>query len=67
MRGDHTYQQFFHHDQFTDADGGVSADFVAKLRGLDAKNSQNELSIKKSLTKSEEAFFDTGGKDTWDQ
>ena len=45
----------------------VSADFVAKLCGLDAKNSQNELSIKKSLTKSEEAFFDTGGKDTWDQ
>ena len=36
----------------------MTADFVAKLRGLDAKNSQNELSIEKFLTKSEEAFFD---------
>jgi alpha-1,3-glucan synthase len=36
----------------------VTADFVAKLCGLDAKNSQNELSIEKFLTKSEEAFFD---------
>lgn len=36
----------------------MSADFVAKLRGLDAKNSQNELSIEKFLTKSERAFFD---------
>lgn len=36
----------------------MAADFVAKLRGLDAKNSQGELSIEKFLTKSEEAFFD---------
>jgi alpha-1,3-glucan synthase len=36
----------------------VAAEFVAKLRELDAKNSQNELSIEKFLTKSEEAFFD---------
>ena len=36
----------------------MTANFVAKLRGLDSKNSQNELSIKKFLTKSEEAFFD---------
>jgi alpha-1,3-glucan synthase len=36
----------------------VTADFVAKLRGLDSKNSQSELSIEKFLTKSEEAFFD---------
>jgi len=36
----------------------VAAEFVEKLRGLDAKNSQGELSIEKFLTKSEEAFFD---------
>ena len=36
----------------------MTADFVAKLRALDLKNSQNELSIEKFLTKSEEAFFD---------
>jgi len=36
----------------------VVADFVAKLRKLDAKNSQDELSIEKFLTKSEGAFFD---------
>ena len=36
----------------------VTVDFVAKLRGLDAKNSQGELSIEKFLTKNEEAFFD---------
>ena len=36
----------------------MTADFVAKLRALDSKNSQNELSIEKFLTKSEEAFFD---------
>ena len=42
----------------TDKDGGVTSDFVAKLRGLDAKNSQGELSIEKFLTKSEEQFFD---------
>ena len=36
----------------------MTADFVAKLRGLDAKNSQGELSIEKFLTKNEEAFFD---------
>ena len=36
----------------------MAAEFVAKLRGLDAKNSQGELSIEKFLTKSEEAFFD---------
>jgi len=41
-----------------DADGCVTAEFIAKLRGLDAKNSQHELSIEKFLTKSEEAFFD---------
>jgi alpha-1,3-glucan synthase len=31
---------------------------MAKLRGLDSKNSQHELSIEKFLTKNEEAFFD---------
>ena len=36
----------------------MAADFVALLRGLDSKNSQDELSIEKFLTKSEEAFFD---------
>jgi len=36
----------------------VTADFVAKLRGLDEKNSVEELSIEKFLTKSEELFFD---------
>lgn len=36
----------------------MAAEFVEKLRGLDAKNSQGELSIEKFLTKSEEAFFD---------
>jgi len=36
----------------------VTKDFVAKLRELDAKNSQHELSIEKFLVKSEEAFFD---------
>ena len=36
----------------------MAAEFVAKLRELDAKNSQKELSIEKFLTKSEEAFFD---------
>ena len=36
----------------------MSAEFVAKLRGLDAKNSQTELSIEKFLIKSEEQFFD---------
>ena len=36
----------------------MSAEFVAKLRGLDAKNSQTELSIEKFLIKNEEQFFD---------
>ena len=36
----------------------MTADFVAQLRGLNVKNSQNELSIEKFLTRSEEAFFD---------
>lgn len=45
-------------DQFTDKDGGITAEFVAKLQGLDAKNSQGELSIERFLIKSEEAFFD---------
>jgi alpha-1,3-glucan synthase len=34
-----------------DADGGVSADFMAKLRWLDSKNSQHELSIEKFFDK----------------
>uniref|UniRef100_A0A0W0GDS6 alpha-1,3-glucan synthase n=1 Tax=Moniliophthora roreri TaxID=221103 RepID=A0A0W0GDS6_MONRR len=42
---------------FTDADGGVAADFVQKLRMLNAKNSEHELSIEKYLIRSEEAFF----------
>ncbi|KAF8625783.1 hypothetical protein AX15_005173 [Amanita polypyramis BW_CC] len=42
---------------FTDADGGVAAEFVQKLQMLDAKNSQHQLSIEKFLVKSEEAFF----------
>ena len=46
-----------------DADGGVTADFIAKLRALDSKNSQNELSIENFLTKSEEAFFNKVGED----
>ena len=41
----------------------MTADFVAQLRGLNAKNSQNELSIEKFLTKSEEAFFDKAKED----
>jgi len=36
----------------------VTAEFAAKLRALDSKNSQDELSIEKFLTKSEEVFFD---------
>ena len=36
----------------------MTKEFVAKLRGLDAKNSQHELSIDKFLTKSEKVFFD---------
>ncbi|KAK2466883.1 hypothetical protein APHAL10511_001141 [Amanita phalloides] len=42
---------------FTDADGGVAAEFVQKLQMLDAKNSRHELSIEKFLVKSEESFF----------
>lgn len=49
--------------QFTDADGGVTHDFAAKLQSLDAHNSKHELSIEKFLTKSEEAFFDKVKKD----
>jgi len=49
--------------QFTDTDGGVTAEFVTKLQALDATNSKHELSIEKFLTKSEEAFFDKVKKD----
>ncbi|TFK29967.1 alpha-1,3-glucan synthase [Coprinopsis marcescibilis] len=42
---------------FTDADGGVAAEFVQRLQNLDSKNSESELSIEKFLMKSEEAFF----------
>jgi alpha-1,3-glucan synthase len=49
--------------QFTDADGGVAHEFVAKLQNLSADNSKGELSIEKYLTKSEEAFFDKVRKD----
>ena len=35
----------------------MTADFVAKLRRLNAKNSQNELSIEKCWVGGEEAFF----------
>ncbi|KIK71072.1 glycosyltransferase family 5 protein [Collybiopsis luxurians FD-317 M1] len=43
---------------FTDADGGVAADFVQRLQDLNAKNSEHDLSIEKFLMKSEEKFFD---------
>jgi hypothetical protein len=49
--------------QFTDSDGGVAQEFVAKLQNLSADNSKGELSIEKYLTKSEEAFFDKVRKD----
>ena len=49
--------------QFTDADGGVAQEFVAKLQNLSADNSKGELSIEKFLVKSEEAFFDKVRKD----
>ncbi|KAF9265419.1 glycoside hydrolase family 13/glycosyltransferase family 5 protein [Marasmius fiardii PR-910] len=42
---------------FTDADGGVTAEFVQKLQALNAKNSEHELSIERFLTRNEEAFF----------
>ncbi|CAA7271667.1 unnamed protein product [Cyclocybe aegerita] len=48
---------------FTDADGGVASEFVQKLQGLNAKNSEHELSIEKYLVKSEEAFFGKVRKD----
>ncbi|KAJ8584921.1 glycoside hydrolase family 13/glycosyltransferase family 5 protein [Rhizopogon salebrosus TDB-379] len=48
---------------FTDSDGGVASEFVQKLKGLSADNSQRELSIEKYLVKSEEAFFDRVRKD----
>ncbi|EKM55582.1 glycosyltransferase family 5 protein [Phanerochaete carnosa HHB-10118-sp] len=48
---------------FTDADGGVTAEFAAKLQSLNPHNSKHELSIEKFLTKSEEAFFDKVKKD----
>jgi len=48
---------------FTDADGGVAADFVQKLQHLDSKNSESELSIEKFLMKQEEAFFGQVKKD----
>ena len=44
----------------------MTADFAAKLRGLDSKNSQGELSIEKFLNKSEEAFFDKVEEDKRD-
>lgn len=49
--------------QFTDVDGGVTSKFVLKLQLLDAKNSEQELSIEKYLVKSEEAFFGKVRKD----
>jgi alpha-1,3-glucan synthase len=49
--------------QFTDSDGGVAQEFVAKLQNLSADNSKGELSIEKYLQKSEEAFFDKVRKD----
>ncbi|GJE90808.1 apha amylase catalytic domain and glycogen synthase DULL1-like domain-containing protein [Phanerochaete sordida] len=48
---------------FTDADGGVTADFATKLQTLNSHNSKHELSIEKFLTKSEEKFFDKVKKD----
>ena len=36
----------------------MAREFADKLRELDSKNSQQELSIEKFLTKREEAFFD---------
>ncbi|KAI0006163.1 glycoside hydrolase family 13/glycosyltransferase family 5 protein [Russula compacta] len=48
---------------FTDADGGVAQEFVAKLQNLSSDNSKGELSIEKFLQKSEEAFFDKVRKD----
>jgi alpha-1,3-glucan synthase len=63
----HTYFSFYHADlqcfQFTDSDGGVAQEFVAKLQNLSADNSKGELSIEKFLQKSEEAFFDKVRKD----
>jgi len=38
-------------------------DFVQKLQMLNAKNSENELSIERFLVKSEEAFFGKVRKD----
>ena len=49
--------------QFTDADGGVASEFVQKLQTLNAKNSEQELSIEKYLVKSEEAYFGKARKD----
>ncbi|KAH9981170.1 modular protein with glycoside hydrolase family 13 and glycosyltransferase family 5 domains [Lactifluus volemus] len=51
---------------FTDSDGGVAQEFVAKLQNLSADNSKGELSIEKFLQKSEEAFFDKVRKDKLD-
>ncbi|KAI0306448.1 modular protein with glycoside hydrolase family 13 and glycosyltransferase family 5 domains [Multifurca ochricompacta] len=48
---------------FTDADGGVAQEFVAKLQNLSADNSKAELSIEKFLQKSEASFFDKVRKD----
>ena len=49
--------------QFTDADGGVTQDFVQKLQALNSHNSKHELSIEKYLMKSEEKFFEKVKKD----
>ncbi|KAJ3541757.1 hypothetical protein NM688_g6042 [Phlebia brevispora] len=48
---------------FTDADGGVTQEFVQKLQALNPHNSKHELSIEKYLMKSEEKFFDKVKKD----
>lgn len=50
-------------DKFTDKDGDVAQEFVAKLQSLSAENSKGELSIERFLIKSEEAFFDKVRKD----
>lgn len=51
---------------FTDADGGVTQDFIQKLQSLDTKNSTHELSIERYLMKSEEKFFDKVKKEKLD-
>ncbi|KIY53580.1 glycoside hydrolase family 13/glycosyltransferase family 5 protein [Fistulina hepatica ATCC 64428] len=48
---------------FTDADGGVTQEFITKLQELSSSNSRGDLCIEKYLQKSEEAFFDKVKKD----